>query len=628
MTLLPFLVAWTFLAPPPVFYATAVVHARPLDEATGAVSVIERPEIAASQARSAADLLTWTPGLDVVSSGTRGGFSTGALRGGDPNFTFILLDGVPLNDVTDRQGGAVDLESLPASLIERVEIVRGPLSAFYGSSGLAGVVQFFTRRGDVSRRAAPTAEFEAGDASLRRALATVGGRLGARQRGEKRPGEYFVGLSWEEERRRIADERFEQADLQWSLGSALGDGLLRVAGRAALWEADDYPDASGGPRLGDGALRRSEHADWSLGATWSDARSSFSLGIAEQNLERRSPAIGVQVPASIEDTRYRRERLGMARTFLARDVWRIDAGLDGERERGVNSSALEIFPGFAVAGDFSIERTQGGAFASAGRARGNIRIDLGLRVDLLEGRGPEFNPRFGMSWRPGGGHTRLRMSLGRAFKLPGFFALASPAALGGNPELLPETSTAFDLGVERDIEFPRGVLHGSLTLFSARYENLVDFDFERFTHINRPGVDAHGVEFALGWSAGSWRVQLAATAQKVEDRTTGEPLLERPEWTAHLRMGRLPSASPLALWVDVRAVGRRPDRQIPAPERGFTAGHAIVGAALSRRLTPTIDLRGRIDNLFDEDFEVRVGFPGTPRAIRLGLRWRPAARSL
>src|SRR5437773_8230634 len=161
----------------PVFYETATVVARPLPSASASVTVVEAAEIEASGARSVGELLQGMPGLHVLRSGGRGGVTYAGIRGGDPNFTLVLLDGVPLNDSTDPQGGAVNLEELPAALVERLEVVRGPLCSFYGPSGLAGVVQLFTRRGEPGPVRAGL-RGGVGSASLVRGSVTVSGPAG------------------------------------------------------------------------------------------------------------------------------------------------------------------------------------------------------------------------------------------------------------------------------------------------------------------------------------------------------------------------------------------------------------------------------------------------------------------
>src|SRR4051812_2161541 len=237
--------------PPPqepaeTFYSTATVRERPLSSATGSVTVLDRETIAASGARTAADLLRFVPGLDVTTNGTRGGFSTAQIRGGDPNFTLVLLDGVPLNDATYQVGDVFDLEGLPAFAVERIEVVRGPLSSFYGSTGLSGVVNIVTRQGQAGP---PAVELDAlgGDASLRQTQGALSGSLGA--------ATYFVGGTWEQEEHRVAAERFRQSNVHANLAVPLGprgDIRLQVKTRYSTWSGDDYPDASGGPLYGSG----------------------------------------------------------------------------------------------------------------------------------------------------------------------------------------------------------------------------------------------------------------------------------------------------------------------------------------------------------------------------------------
>ena len=114
-----------------------VVRARPLDSVAASVSVIDEETIEDANVRTVAELLEYVVGARVLSSGSRGGPATIQLRGGDPNFVLVLLDGVPLNDPTGVEGGAVNLSSIPTSSVKQIEVVRGPLSYFYGSTALA-----------------------------------------------------------------------------------------------------------------------------------------------------------------------------------------------------------------------------------------------------------------------------------------------------------------------------------------------------------------------------------------------------------------------------------------------------------------------------------------------------------
>src|SRR5262245_24164576 len=94
-------------------YETATVVARPIEDATAAVTILDRDAIEALGASTVGDLVRQLVGLDLTTNGSPAGISTAQIRGGDPNFTLVLVDGVPLNDATDLFGGSVNLSSLP-----------------------------------------------------------------------------------------------------------------------------------------------------------------------------------------------------------------------------------------------------------------------------------------------------------------------------------------------------------------------------------------------------------------------------------------------------------------------------------------------------------------------------------
>ena len=126
---------------------TATVAPTPLGRTTAPVTVISHEQIAAQQATSVTELLRQVPGVHIDQAGARGGISSVYVRGSDPNFTVVLIDGVKVNDPTNSRGGSFDFSTLSTDNIERIEIVRGPLSAVYGSDALGGVIDIITRRG-------------------------------------------------------------------------------------------------------------------------------------------------------------------------------------------------------------------------------------------------------------------------------------------------------------------------------------------------------------------------------------------------------------------------------------------------------------------------------------------------
>lgn len=593
-------------------YVTATVWEKALTDTTNAVSIISREEINQLAARSLADLLPFLPGLTPVVQGGRGGLSTAQIRGGDPNYTLVLLDGMPLNDPTYQVGDVFDLSGLSLQGIERIEIVRGPLSAFYGSTGLAGVINLISAKQQPSQFA-----LSGGDGHFAAAEATLSGSASGKT--------YSLNLGYEEEKERIAKESFQQFSLRGNLLLPLsGDRHLNVHAHFSDWQADDYPDASGGPLFGSGDLRRSDHLEIAAGLRFhfgEAMRQKLELGLYRHEMDRRSPAVFPMVPAAEEETELTTVKLAWQTRILDSEDWHLDAGADAVHEDAENQGILFLPPflGGNQNSDYSQSRTRGGAFLALTRSFEHGRVELSTRWDLLENRAPQWNPRLGFHYRPGGGGLNLHGNIGRAFKLPSFFATVSPPALGGNPDLKPEKALGGDLG----LDLVRRHYQLGLTTFFNRYQDLVDFDFDTFSHVNRSEVEAYGVEFAASTRFGeTLDLRINATWMEVEDLTSGQPLRHRPKWSGGLRLAYRPGPN----WnfqLDAQSVSQAYDQQIPVTDRFTTAGYTIYGLTAVRHLFDTWQIRLRLDNLTDKTYETLIGYPGAPRSFRLSLRFTP-----
>jgi vitamin B12 transporter len=176
-------------------------------EISADITIITREEIERQQAVTVSEILTQVPGLHVDESGARGGLSSVYIRGGDPNFTAIMIDGVPINDPTNARGGSVDLSSLTPEHIERIEIVRGPASSLYGSDPLAGVINIVTRRGDKESRYGFT--LEAGSFGHAR------GVLGAS--GPAEPVNYSLSLAYRRNDEQVDRDKFRLGNIGLNL---------------------------------------------------------------------------------------------------------------------------------------------------------------------------------------------------------------------------------------------------------------------------------------------------------------------------------------------------------------------------------------------------------------------------
>jgi vitamin B12 transporter len=550
--------------------------------------------------------------VSVSENGSRGGLTTAEIRGGDPTFTLVLVDGVPLNDGTDSEGDIYNLAGLSLDEVERVEIVRGPLSSLHGSRALSGVIQIFSRQASGAGVRGDGAA-SVGSFADRRASAGIGATRG------RRSGTLRVG--GEREAGRVGRDDYSALRLLGAAGLPVAGGDLRLRLRYAAWDANDYPDASGGPLLGDGGLRESRSKEGSLSLHWSLAdgqrrRHGLDLAAVRHSLERESPAIGTAVPASSQATGLTRLRLGWSGGFALGKSLKLAAGADLEDERADNETRLRLGPGVELPAEYASRRTTGGAFAGLAEARGRVAYDVGLRVDLPEGYRAQLSPRASLSWKPRVGPWRLRGSYGRGFKVPSFYAVSSPRAIGGNPDLGPETSAGGDLGV--DVESKR--MSVSLSAYLVRYRDLIDFDFSVLQLVNRSEVRSRGVELAVAWRpAKAWSLRGTLTHQDSRDAASDGPLLHQPRWLASGFVAWSPAAA-LRVAFGSRGQSSGLDRQIPVPGRDRVAGYGILSAWGAWRFLRGAAIEGRCDNLADRRYETLIGFPGPRRSLEIGLR--------
>jgi len=201
------------------FVVTATATPRKRSDLTNSLSVIDSDEIELSGYDNAAELLRHVPGVHLEQPGSRGGRSSVYLRGLDPNHTVILVDGIRMNDPNNNLGGSFDLSTLDTDNVERIEVVRGPLSAVHGSDALAGAINVITRTG------------RGGDEVI---LDGSGGRFGygrglAVVRGKRGPFDGSISGSFVDDGKAESDGEYRAGSLNSSFGMELPrDGELRA----------------------------------------------------------------------------------------------------------------------------------------------------------------------------------------------------------------------------------------------------------------------------------------------------------------------------------------------------------------------------------------------------------------
>lgn len=582
-----------------------------------ALTVSEAPPPPEQSQRDAADLdaaptpalteiLRLTPGVHVDRAGAAGAVSSLYLRGAEPNYTAVFIDGVKLNDPVNTRGGSLDFSTATVDDFDGIEILRGPVSALYGADALAGAINLASARGRAP--ASLKASLAGADRGGGRAAATFGGAGGS--------VDYALGGGWTDAGRATPGSTARIGTAAGNLGwMPTPDRELRATLRWLDAELESFPDDSGGERH---AVRRElerrgvRHWLGSTAARW-DGPGGLAWRLRggayrrDEVVDSPGVAPGVRdlfgIPASTSDSTLDRAQLqGSVQASLgATDLL---FGAEGEREEGRTDTRYELLG----PANFALERDSSALFAQAARAFGPVLLEGGLRLDRPDGYGDVATPRLRAAWRIG--DTTLSAAAGRGFKLPSFFALGNPVV--GNPDLWPERSRGAELGVAQAL----GPARLSLALFRARYDDAIDFEEGPPPRlVNRDRVRTAGAEGAVAWAFG--RGALEAQVSYVDARidNSAERLRNRPRWTGGLE-ARYEPLDAVGLALRAVHVGRTLDSSIPTGDRELPSWTRLDGGVRWRVAAP-VALRLDAENLLDADYDELLGFPGARRTARL-----------
>ena len=571
--------AQTELPEPMVVTATRSPQA--LTDTLAATSIIDRADIEISQAQDLLELMRLQAGVDMVRTGGPGGQTSLFMRGTNSNHLLVLIDGVR---VAATNTGGFQWENLPLAEIERIEIVRGPRASYYGSDAIGGVVQIFTRREDgVTLRAGY------GSDDNRQASASFG------ERGER--GGFSLSASWRETDGFSAqnpsgfsfdpdDDGFRHLGLSLRADYRLGPGQLELSGLFADSETE-FDQGVGDTGTQAVQLRYSF-------ATAGDWQHEVRGGYSHNGLDNDFGGFGTQFDSS-------RAQFAWLSRWQASPDLELLGGVDAYEEQGENQ------------GSFDQERYDIGAFTGIDWRPGRHEINASLRVDDDELFGSELTGQAAYGYNFARGFKAIA-SFGSAFRAPSFSQLFSPGFGGqfaGNPDLEPEESDSYELG----LRFDRGRHRLSLSGYITELDNLIDFAGENFQAINIDEAEITGAELDYRWRHTHWQAAVTLTIQDAENKDTGGDLLRRPDESASFTLDRS-FAGGGSLGLEVFYNGKRSDIG------GVTLDdYTLLNLRARWPIMDGLRVEGRVENLLDEDYQPAAGFNAQDLAGFVHLRW-------
>jgi len=582
------------------------------------VAVVTREELERQQPANVIDVLRHVPGLHIDQKGGRGGVSSVYMRGADPNYTLVLIDGIAVNDPTDSRGGAYDFSALDPADIERIEIARGPLSAIYGGNAVAGVINVITRR---TSRQGLGAEAHVGEDGMHRASLRADATSGAMS--------WSGTVSEADDGEQLTGDRFRARQFSGAASYVpSADTSIHLTARHVRSDRRAFPDDSGGPLFATlRSTETSESEETSIGATAAHtineriqyaASASYFRRVGEQDSPGVAPGARdpFGIPASTRDVTFERLGTTLAATFAVADSIVLVTGADVYRESGDVTGSLD-FGGFAMPTAFALERTQWAGFSEAAwQVRPNWSLRAGLRIDDSDSQSSTTSPRFSVAHDIPALQAQVSATWSEGFKLPSLYALSDPIV--GNAELKPERSDSYELAIRSLPAQQR--LQWELTYFEATYRDAIDFDAGPPPQlVNRTRIDTRGVE-ASARAGLNERLFIAANVLHASNDVAGSDseLRNRPEWRGSLSVEWLP-AQDWTLAAALVSSGSFADSSIPTGEVRL-GSYSRLDLSASKQLGAHARLLFRIANVTDENYQEYVGFPAAGATATVGMK--------
>lgn len=589
------------------------------------ITVIDSAEIADRNVQNLIDLLRTEPGISTTSQGGAGTLTNVYLRGGKPDYTLVLVDGVELN-LNNDPNGVFDFASFPLENIERVEILRGPQSTIYGADAMSGVINIITKKGS----GAPGFS-----------LSALGGsyntfKLNASSLGEIDNFNYSLSLgrhksdgfsSANEKYNNTEKDGFHKDQIISTIGYDFSENIKNdVFVRFSKSESD--LDQSG--IYGDDPTYKFEQEEINLNnvtriSLLSDVWNQ-KIGLSfVRNVRKYQFDETINNPASSRSMYDgRKYKFEWQNNFSMIDNNLISFGIDFQYDEAF--SEYLYFSSFNYESVFPKNNSKifGAYLLDQIKIGQSFFASIGARVDNHNKFGSAITYQFAPAyiiWETG---TKLKATVGSGYKAPSLFNLFDPAF--GNADLKPEKSLGIDAGIEQFF-WNDGISFGA-TYFFNRFDDMFGFDPSTFKTININKAQTSGVEvFFTLKPLSQFNLKANYTYTIAEDITDGisneeKQLLRIPEHKVGLFLScNFMDAANTN--VELIYTGKREDKDFstfPATRLELKE-YFLVNLSANYELNKYLQLNFRIENLLDSDFMEVFGYGTAGISIYTGINF-------
>ncbi|MCD9522982.1 TonB-dependent receptor [Photobacterium carnosum] len=544
------------------------------DQQLTVINTIEREEITRLNPKSVVDILETLPGVSVTRNGGAGQSASISMRGTNSGHVLVLVDGVRIGSATL---GAVSFNALSPENIERIEVVKGPRAAIWGSDAIGGVIQIFTRKLDGGEWFA-TAEY--GSDAYTRASGGVGISHG--------DGSTTISLNREQsDGYNIKNDNEDDNDGYRRFGMSIkGQQVLNQQ-----WQLSWVGQLETGNYEYDSS--RANEADydnylWNLAAQYQHNKLNSRLAVSQsrdhnENFRADNASLG----RSLYQTT--RDQINWSNSYTATDNLTFIGGVDWSQE--------------SIMGDYAIDqRDLLGFYALTRYQVGKLLLEGIVRYDDVENIDSEtsYNASLGYQFNP---QWRIAFNAGSAFKAPTFNDLYWPDT--GNAALMSETSNNMDLTLHYDGNY----VDGYISVYQNKINNLIEWapngqigsdGYEIYQPANIAKAEITGVELSLNYNTWGIEHRLGYSYVDAIDLRGDTPLVGRSKNEFDYALGY--SWTAVDLFVNYHYQGKRNAGDYNYDNAtDYLASYNQIDMSLGYKLTESWQLRLKANNLLNEN---------------------------
>ncbi len=587
---------------------TANRRVQPVDETLASVTLITRDQIENSPASSITNILSrYVAGIDLTSNGGRGKNTSLFLRGGSSKQVLVLIDGVRAGSVS---AGTMAWQHLSSDMIESIEIVRGPRSSLYGSEAMSGIISITTRKGKIGKwhgsasvgsnntksiSLGTTFGNDKTNLSINTSLLDTDG-FDARNGGNTDDDGYnnkSINLNF--------SHRFNDK-------TSLAVNVLHAKG---VSEYDGYGANSGFPNYtptaSDGVDTRGDFLQQNVAVKLKTAftnnwKSEFVVGRFKDESVNYDSQVSL-ADGSINTSRgtidTKRQQLDWKNELSLKNNKTLVFGVDYQKDSAKKSG-----------GDYAKNnRDNTGVYGELSGSAGSYDYQLALRTDDNQAFGRHNTGSLSLS-RNFGNNSRLTASYGTAFKAPTLNELYWPSTpfFVGNPDLQPEESKTFEIGLKTNLG--KGRINASV--FQSKISDLLAYQFPTTANIKKAKIE--GLELGYSRNIGALKLDTNVTLLNPRDTDTGKVLAKRAKQSLKINLDR--NFGRYSVGASLLGKSKR-----AASFGSGLPGYATLDLRSSYKVSKNLELQLDVNNVLDTEYKTTSGYDTAGRNLMLSVSY-------